>query len=66
MKDLLIQQITMSWLKPAQKLRAIYFIISLMTVMTLAEATTWAIFLIVANFALSAYLVRNIPMPKVN
>jgi len=66
MKEEAIKQITMSWLKPGQKLRVWYFIISLMTVMTLAEAPIWAIFLIVANFALSAWLVRNVPMPKVD
>jgi len=66
MKEEAIKQITMSWLKPSQKARVWYFIISLMMVMTLAEAPILAIFLIVANFALSAYLVRNVPMPKVD
>lgn len=61
----IIAQIKKSWfwkLSFLQKLNVIYFIISFCTIGSLADGPWWGVLLIAGNFALSALLIKQVPL----
>lgn len=63
----ILHRIRMSWfwqLKWQHKLAVLYFSFSFCIMCGVVEAELWQLAVLVANFALSAGLVKRVPLPK--
>jgi len=58
------KQLTMPWLTTSQKIKVWYCLLSLTAVCIMGESDVLVLALLVLNFAISAILVRNVPMPE--